>query len=427
MACTCKRVVAVGARAYVGYVEERCFGNENANAISGATDTPTWLGRQKRIDVLNESIVTEIGSLSSESLNPKRAVLKRVQSTFAVGGDISVELSNDGFAYLIAQAIGRILISNSAYPVLILPIGSEGVTSDKTVVAVQMTSAQLVDSYVSGGEIVYDTLCSACDGYEVGYYNIDAYGMEPGMTFIIGRDPSVLKNETGVDPDNGNIYFEYTGMRVNTWAVTASPDAIVSSTFGMLGKSETIRDWTEQSGSEGVNDPFTGFNGTVTLYDSAYDSASETAITACVLSFDMTVNNNMATDQYCLGEKYRNSLPEQARTIEGSISVELVDLQLYYKFTQGTAAAIKVVFDLNDDGKETLSILLPHVEFTGTTPSNAGKEVINLELPFVAVWEDDAYHMLTGDIWDAEAAQGFDIAVEIMHEAATSGFARSFI
>ena len=63
MPCTCKRVVAVGARAYVGYVEERCFGEENADQSTLATATPTWLGRQKRIDVLSEGIVTEIEKL----------------------------------------------------------------------------------------------------------------------------------------------------------------------------------------------------------------------------------------------------------------------------------------------------------------------------------------------------------------------------
>jgi len=418
--CSCKKISAVGARAFVSYVEERCFGYENADQDTLATTTPTWLGRMKRVEITSESVVTEISTLSSEALSPQRAVLKRVQGQFGVGGDVNAELSNDGFVYLITQAIGRIIVCDST--AVILPVASDGITSDCTAIAVQNSVAS---DYVSDGEITYEATCSDSAGYqyETGYYTVDPYALEPGMTFIIGRDAGTIKDTTGTDPTSGYVYFKYTGMKVNSWAVTAAPDAIVTTTFGMLGKEEAIKDWATPSYAEGSNDPFTGFNGTVTLYDDAYDdSGTQTTVTACVLSFDMTLSNDMSTDRYCLGEKYRNSLPEQSRTIEGTISIELADLVLYNKFLNGTAAALKIDFDLNDNDNETLAILLPHIEFNGTTPSNAGPEAITQELPYTALWESEAKYMLSNSDLQPFANEGFDVAVEVASASAGAAF-----
>ncbi len=429
-AVTCKRVVAVGARAFVAWIEERCFAEENADQSTLNDAQPTWLGRLKRIDILNESVVTEISTLVSESLTPQRAVLKRVQGQFSVGGDINVELSNDGFVWLITQAIGKILISDST--AVILPAGSDGIASDSTAVAIQNTVSS---DYVSDGPIQYtDSDGVDSDAFEVGHYDVDAFSLEPGATFIIGRDAGVIKDSDGVDPTNTGLYFKYTGMRVNTWAVTAAPDAIVTSTFGMLGKKEEVKDWNEPSPVfETTNDPFTGFNGTVTIFKDEVNSANDTDLVdqitgACVLSFDMTLSNDMATDQFCLGQKERNSIPEQNRSIEGTLTAEFTDLILYQKFIDGTPAALKVDFDLNDDDKETLTILLPSIEFNGSTPVNAGAEVINQELPFTALWEDNGAFILTNTAYHpgggSELTEGFDIAVEVASaNAGTSAFA----
>ena len=161
---------------------------------------------------------------------------------------------------------------------------------------------------------------------------------------MVGRDAGLIKDSAGADPA-ANLYFLYTGMKVNTWALTISPTEITTSTFGLLGRQEDIVDRETPTTIKGGNDPFSGFSG------SGQIDGSE----ICILSFDMTLNNNLGTEQFCLGEKFRNSLPEGQRQIEGTFTTEFQDLVLYTKFLQGTPVKIEIILDLLEN------ILLSHL------------------------------------------------------------------
>ena len=394
----CKKVVATGARTTVVIQEERCFGYLNAEVLN----PENYLGRPKRIDIVSESIVNEIGTFQSAALNPDRAVIRRQQGTNAVGGDINVELSGNGYDWLIVQAIGRIKGAGiTSDPYTILPVDKTGVNSDETAGYLQTAS-----EYVSD-EITYNPAFSACDGYERGSYVVDPNGMEPGVDLLICRDGGTIGGFNGEAAVN-KWWFKYSGMKVNSWSVTASPTEIVTSTFSFLGRNEAVVDIDDPPAVErpAINDPFSGFNGRVLI-----DGQEE-----CVLNFEMTVNNNLGADQFCMGDKNRNSLPEGRREIEGNISVEFTDLIYYKKFLDGTGVSLIVDFDLFEEtapGTETMRIILPHIEFNGTTPTAGGPEAMAQELPFTAIFDKspEAQALLTVP---AYAPNGYDIAIEVV-------------
>ena len=66
---------AVGAKGQLGFAEEGAWGKPIA--------TPTTF-----VEILSEGIVSEIGSLVSNSLRPDRAVHKRIGGVEACGGDV---------------------------------------------------------------------------------------------------------------------------------------------------------------------------------------------------------------------------------------------------------------------------------------------------------------------------------------------------
>lgn len=398
MALTCKKVVATGARTTVIIQEERCFGELNAEV-----DTPTnYLGQPKKIEINSESVVNEISTFQSAALSPDRAVVRRQQGTSSIGGDLNAELSGNGYAWLIVQAIGKVVgVGTSDDPYTILPVDGSGVDSDCT------AGFQQNPGLYTSEEVTYDPAFSDCTGYESGYYVVDPNGMEPGFTLFISRDGGTIGGLDGNQPTN-EIWFKYLGMKVNTWAITASPTEIVTTTFSLLGREEDVVDISEPSSISRpeINDPFSGFNGAVTI-----DGETE-----CVLSFDMTLNNNLGADQFCMGDRYRNSLPEGRREIEGTITTELTDLRFYNKFLLGTSAQLIVDFDLFADTApqtETMKIILPKIEFNGTTPTAGGPEAIVQELPFTAIFDDTtaAKNLLTVP---GNAPNGYDIAVEII-------------
>jgi len=393
---SCKKIVATGARTTAIVQEERCFGILNADV-----ETPdTYYGQPKKLEITSESVINEIATFQSAALTPARAVIRRSQGTSAVGGDLNVELSGNGFAWLMVQAIGKILgTGTSDDPYTILPVDANGVASDCTAGYKQNS-----DLYTSD-EIQYTD--SGAAGYEKGYYEIDPYAMEPSFTLFLSRDGGTIGGLTGAQPTN-QIWFKYLGMKVNSWSITASPTELVTSTFSLLGREEEVVDIPEPSSISRpeANDPFSGFNGEITIDDQE----------ECILSFDMTLNNNLGADQFCMGDRNRNSLPEGRREIEGTITMELTDLLFYKKFLDGTAASLIVNFDLFADtapGTETMRIILPKVEFNGTTPTAGGPEAIVQELPFTVLFDDTqaAKDLLT---ITGAAPDGYDIAIEIV-------------
>jgi len=395
MSCEgCKKTFATGARTTFLWMEERCFGNVNEDAGG------TVLGTYKRIELNSESIVNEIGTFNSESLNPERALRRRMQGASSIGGDVNVELTNNGYAWLIVQAIGKLIGSGiTADPYTILPVDVNGVDWDGTA-GYQQDSANY-EPY----EVIYDDGCSDCTGYRTGYYEVDGYNMEPGFTSLISRDGGTIKDINGNDFVNHG-WFRYTGCRVNTWSIAATPTGIITSTFAIMGREEEIVDMAVPQYAERpeVNDPFSGFNGGVTIDGE----------TQCILNFDMSLTNNLNGDKFCMGDRYRNSLPEGRREITGNISMELTDLIFYNKFLHGTSAIFTIEFDLLGDGTETMKIILPRIEFNGTTPTAGGNEALTQPLPYVGMWEESPADSLLVKGASTVTPNGFDIAIEIV-------------
>jgi len=116
-----------------------------------------------------------------------------------------------------------------------------------------------------------------------------------------------------------------------------------------------------------------------------------------VLSASYTLNNNLFTDKFQLGDKFRAQLPEQRREVTGTMSVEFDDLVLYRKFvnSEGVELEIRTVDDgvLGQIGSTGVyrqkHMIFPRVKYTGTTPVVGGPEVITLDMPFQAIYDVD--------------------------------------
>jgi len=115
-----------------------------------------------------------------------------------------------------------------------------------------------------------------------------------------------------------------------------------------------------------------------------------------VLSATWTLNNNLFTDKYQLGDRFRAGLPEQQRTVEGSLNVEFDDMILYHKYVNGTAAFLEIRcvddgYQIDDSAPAGFEVygqkhcILPNIEYTGTTPQIGGPDQITHDMPFTAL------------------------------------------
>lgn len=135
-------------------------------------------------------------------------------------------------------------------------------------------------------------------------------------------------------------------------------------------------------------DAFSGFEGALTLDGK----------TADIMGWSCTLNNNLYGEKYHLGERVRGKLPEQKRSVEGTVNVEFDNLDLYRKFVNGTSANLEMSFvspdyisttALGDSPTQySLTIRQPNIEFNGTTPTASDESIITTDMPYVAMWDD---------------------------------------
>jgi hypothetical protein len=134
-----------------------------------------------------------------------------------------------------------------------------------------------------------------------------------------------------------------------------------------------------------TEDPFTGFQGAVTLDGSA------TGVMGC----SFTLTNNLYGEKYELGDRQRAALVAQRRTVEGSLSLEFDDLDMYRRFVNGTAGDISITLTSDEyinssTTKYSLVIRMPEIKFSGTTPTIGGEDIILTDFPFNSLYDDTA-------------------------------------
>jgi len=135
-------------------------------------------------------------------------------------------------------------------------------------------------------------------------------------------------------------------------------------------------------------DPFSGYEGALTI-----DGSAEV-----IMGWSATINNNLYGDKYHLGDRTRAKLPEQRRTVEGTLSVEFDNLDLYRKFINGVAGNLVMTFTSstyinttvlgNSASQYGITVRQPNIQYNGTTPTIADEGIILVDMPYVALYDD---------------------------------------
>ena len=115
-----------------------------------------------------------------------------------------------------------------------------------------------------------------------------------------------------------------------------------------------------------------------------------------VMNATFTVEQNLYTDKYALGSRYRVKVIEQKRTVTGTLSFEFDNLNQYRKFFDGRnfQFIIKCISVDPDSGNCGGSAAFPvpysacfyfnKCKYTGATPTAGGPDMIMTDMPFTA-------------------------------------------
>ena len=132
-------------------------------------------------------------------------------------------------------------------------------------------------------------------------------------------------------------------------------------------------------------------------------------VEAELLSLNWTLNNNLKEDKFAHNGQKRVAIPRNGqREVTGTFRMEFDDLTQYNKFVNGSDAALQIVFTSNEQIEAgyyyTLTLDFPVVKFNGTTPNIESHEIIEHDIPFMALEDVGSAHEVTMTLRNSQAS-----------------------
>lgn len=145
----------------------------------------------------------------------------------------------------------------------------------------------------------------------------------------------------------------YTGVEVNTMALSVGQNGNVGLTFGMVGVDQATSH-TAPAGTtyvaESQNLPIAGFDAVL---------KKDGVVIAIVTAFELNTDRQI-TQSYVIGSKTTGAMPKGKLLIDGSITYQLLDFTLQDEFLNETRCTLEIEFTAPDTG-DKLKFFLPNV------------------------------------------------------------------
>ena len=239
-----------------------------------------------------------------------------------------------------------------------------------------------VTFYIDGSTVDYTPLFRGnYIGTDAGNSNTFYVKTDTSGSFMGSSDNSNWSTATTI------VYGEWLNILDDSDVDTGFDIMFPESVTNVIGDTWSFTTFKDENASVSYEseDPFTGFQGAVTL-----DGSSQG-----VMGASFTLTNNLYGEKYELGDRQRAALVAQRRTVEGSLTLEFDDLDMYRKFVNGVAGDINIVLTSDEyinssTTKHSLAIRMPEIKFSGTTPTVGGEDIIVTDFPFNSLYDDTA-------------------------------------
>lgn len=176
-------------------------------------------------------------------------------------------------------------------------------------------------------------------------------------------------------------YHRYTGCVINTMSLSVQPNAMVETTFGVIGSDIDDANLTSQVAGatyspETGNSPFDSFTGSI--LEGGNPIANVTQI-------DLSLDNGVQPS-FVIGS--RNTIEPTAgkSRLTGTLTAYFESSALYLKFLQEIASSI--VLTLIDLDGNSLEFNIPNVKYTSGNTDVSDEGPITVPLEFSAVYDD---------------------------------------
>ena len=192
----------------------------------------------------------------------------------------------------------------------------------------------------------------------------------------VGTVPKYFSIEDyAADIDQARLF---TGCSVNTLSVSLAPNAMVTGTFGIVGKDMTISATEKTQDAATGAAPFDSYSGDLEIGGS---------VAAIVTAMDFTVTNGFAPT-FVVGDDSAPSLEVGDAVVEGTISAYFEDAALLNRFIDETETSLKVTVGDNEGTPNTMEFFFPRCKINSADVGVDGPTSRVISLTFVALRDE---------------------------------------
>ena len=192
----------------------------------------------------------------------------------------------------------------------------------------------------------------------------------------VGTVPKYFSIEDyAADIDQARLF---TGCSVNTLSVALAPNAMVTGTFGIVGKDMAVSATEKTQDAATGASPFDAYSGDLEIGGS---------VAAIVTAMDFTITNGFAPT-FVVGDDSAPSLEVGDAVVEGSISAYFEDAALLNRFIDETETSLKVTVGDNESTPNTLEFFFPRCKINSADVGVDGPTSRVIALSFVALRDE---------------------------------------
>lgn len=192
----------------------------------------------------------------------------------------------------------------------------------------------------------------------------------------VGTVPKYFSIEDyAADIDQARLF---TGCSVNTLSVALAPNAMVTGTFGIVGKDMAISATEKTQDAATGAAPFDAYSGDLEIGGS---------VAAIVTAMDFTLTNGFAPT-FVVGDDSAPSLEVGDAVVEGSISAYFEDASLLNRFINETETSLKVTVGDNEGTPNTMEFFFPRCKINSADVGVDGPTSRIIALSFVALRDE---------------------------------------
>ena len=228
-------------------------------------------------------------------------------------------------------------------------------------------------------ELWYSALDDMLEAGLCGTWAVDTpiAGTEQLKAGVVRRSFSILREFSDIASVD-KPFLMTTGAEVNTWEMSVTADAIVTTSFGFIGQNQAVSA-TAPAGSTSVpaatGCPITSFSGSILEGGVAIADVTEATITL----------DNGIEPRFVVGSDMTIEPKIGRSNLTGSITAYFENSALLEKFIDETPSSLEL--NLVDEAGNAYRFLIPNIKYTGGQPDVSGDVSITLAMPFQAIYD----------------------------------------